>query len=361
MSDLELKLLPPQTKGNTSAARVTDAWYPVCRARELRGGRPLAVTLLGTPLALYRGDDGRPAALLDRCPHRNVPLTTGKVVGDTLECGYHGWRFDAEGACRRVPGLCGEADTRGRRVAAHAARESDGYIWVWGAPDTTPTAEPYRFPHLGEAGWHSTHDLVEADATLHAVAENALDVPHTAFLHGGLFRSDSAERQTIEVVVRRWHDRVEAQYIGESRPEGIVGRVLAPGGGEVEHYDRFILPGITEVEYRLSDRSQIVVSSVLSPVGDFRTRLYTVVSFKLPLPGWLVALVVKPIARRIFGQDKHMLALQTQNIERFGGEQYVSTELDALGPHILRLLRNAERGALAPLDEPVTKRFEMQV
>lgn len=361
MSDLELKLLPPQTKGHTSAARITDAWYPVCRAHELRGGRPRAVTLLGTPLALYRSDDGRPAALLDRCPHRNVPLTAGKVVGETLECGYHGWRFDAEGTCRRVPGLCGEADTRGRRVAAHATRESDGYIWVWGAPDATPTTEPYRFPHLGERGWHSTHDLVEADATLHAVAENALDVPHTAFLHGGLFRSDNAERQTIEVVVRRWHDRVEAQYIGESRPEGIVGRVLAPGGGEVEHYDRFILPGITEVEYRLSDRSQIVVSSVLSPVADFHTRLYTVVSFKLPLPGWLVALVVKPIARRIFGQDKRMLALQTQNIDRFGGEQYVSTELDALGPHILRLLRNAERGALAPLDEPVTKSFEMQV
>lgn len=361
MSPIELKLLPPTGKGNTSAARIPDAWYPVCRAAELRGGKPLATTLLGHPLAIYRGEDGRPGALLDRCPHRNVPLTTGRVAGDTLECGYHGWRFDREGACRRVPGLCGEADTRGRRVAAHAAREQDGYIWVYATPDTTPTTDPYRFPHLGEAGWHSVHDVVEAEATLHAVAENALDVPHTAFLHGGLFRSDKAERQTIEVVVRRWHDRVEAQYIGESRPEGIVGRVLAPGGGEVEHHDRFLLPGITEVEYRLSDRSHIIVSSVLTPLADFHTRLWTVVSFKLPLPGWLVALLVRPIARRIFGQDKTMLALQTRNIARFGGEQYVSTELDALGPQILRLLRNAERGELTPLAEPVVKRFEMQV
>lgn len=360
MSDLELKLLPPTGKGNTSAARVADAWYPVCRTADL-GERPHATTLLGLPLALYRGADGQPGALSDRCPHRNVPLTAGRVVGDTLECGYHGWRFDRAGACRRVPGLCGEPDARARRVAAHATREQDGYIWVYGLPDAEPTSEPYRFPHLGEPGWHSVHDVVEANATLHAVAENALDVPHTAFLHGGLFRSDKAERQTIEVVVRRWHDRVEAQYIGESRPEGIVGRILAPGGGEVEHYDRFILPGITEVEYRLSDRTHILVSSALTPLTDFHTRLFTVVSFKLPLPRWLVALVVRPIARRIFGQDKRMLAEQSRNIARFGGEQYVSTELDALGPSILRLLRNAERGDRTPLAEPVVKRFEMQV
>ena len=57
-------------------------------------------------------------------------------------------------------------------------------------------------------------------------AENALDVPHTAFLHRGLFRSDGT-RRPIDVVIRRWHDRVEAQYIGEERPKGIVGWLLA--------------------------------------------------------------------------------------------------------------------------------------
>lgn len=361
MGDLELKLLPPQAKGHTSAARVADDWYVACRSDELKPGRKRAVRVLGVPIALYRGEDGAPGALLDRCPHRNVPLTTGRVVGADLECGYHGWRFDRAGECTRIPGLCGEASHRGRRVESFATTEGDGFVWVYATPDVEPARQPYVFPHLGEDGWHSVYDVVEADATLHAVAENALDVPHTAFLHGGLFRNDSAERQTIEVIVRRWHDRIEAQYVGEARPEGIVGRILAPQGGEVEHFDRFILPGITEVEYKLSDRSHIVVSSALTPVDDFHTKLYTVVSFKLPLPAWLVSLVVKPIARRIFGQDKSMLALQRETIERFGGERFVSTELDALGPGILRLLRNAERGQRTPMDEPEVKRFTMQV
>lgn len=360
-AELSLKLFAPQAKGHTSAARVTDDWYVACQSKSL-GRKPLAVQIAGVPLALYRAEDGSTGALLDRCPHRNVPLSLGQVDGAHLACGYHGWAFDREGACQRVPGLCGEANTRGRRVAAFPTREQDGFVWVWMTPDSEPTREPYRFRLLGQPGYHAVYDEAEAEATLHSVAENALDVPHTAFLHGGLFRTDDdSKRQTIEVIVRRWHDRVEAQYVGEARPEGLVGRILAPGGGEVEHYDRFVLPGVTEVEYRLGERSHILTASALTPIDDLRTRLFSVVCFKLPLPAWLVKLVVRPIGRYIFQQDARMLVRQTETIKRFGGEQYVSTELDALGPQILRLLRNAERGDRTPLEAPIEKRFEMRV
>ena len=93
-----------------------------------------------------------------------------------------------------------------------------------------------------------------ANGSIHAVAENALDVPHTAYLHGGLFRTSSGKPREIEVVVSRYADRVEAEYIGESRPSGLTGRLLAPGGGIVTHVDRFILPSITQVD--LQDRKQ---------------------------------------------------------------------------------------------------------
>ena len=34
------------------------------------------------------------------CPHQGNPLSEGEVLGDVLECAYHGWRFDlATGAC----------------------------------------------------------------------------------------------------------------------------------------------------------------------------------------------------------------------------------------------------------------------
>jgi phenylpropionate dioxygenase-like ring-hydroxylating dioxygenase large terminal subunit len=73
---------PSLSKGHLSATRVLDGWYVACRSHEL-GEQPLAVTVLGTPLALFRGAFGRPGAVLDRCPHRNFPLSRG-VLGPAL-------------------------------------------------------------------------------------------------------------------------------------------------------------------------------------------------------------------------------------------------------------------------------------
>ena len=79
------------------------------------------------------------------------------------------------------------------------------------------------------------------------------------------------------------------------------------------------------------------------------------------MPGGVVAQVLKPLAKAIFAQDARILTEQAENIERFEGEQFVSTELDALGPGILRLLRNAERGDRDVMDEPEVRRFTMRV
>ena len=183
---------------------------------------------------------------------------------------------------------------------------------------------------------------VETESTLHATIENALDVPHTAFLHRGLFRG--GKQSEISATVRRSADRVEVQYDGEPRPSGVAGRVLSPGGGTVEHWDRFILPSIAQVEYRLGQDVHFLVTSLCTPESDFRTRMWAVVQFKTRFPARAVARLLEPFALRIFGQDARILRAQADNIRRFGGEQYQSTELDFLGPHIWRLLKQAESG-----------------
>lgn len=65
--------------------------------------RPLAVTVAGVALVLFRRQDGTVAALADRCPHENVPLSTGKLIGDEIECEHHGLRFDCAGRCTFMP------------------------------------------------------------------------------------------------------------------------------------------------------------------------------------------------------------------------------------------------------------------
>jgi phenylpropionate dioxygenase-like ring-hydroxylating dioxygenase large terminal subunit len=297
--------------------------------------------MLGTPLVLFRSS-GRVGALLDRCPHRNVPLSLGRVRSNgLLECRYHGWQFDSSGQCRHIPGLIAREDDQHRAATRFAVREQDGLIWVYAIPDVEPARAPFAMPRATASGYATVVREVEAEATLHAVLENALDVPHTAYLHRGLFRGGKKNR--IEAQVRRYADRVEIQYLGEPRPSGVVGRLLSPSGGTVEHWDRFFLPSIAQVEYRLGTENHFIVTSACTPVEDFRTKLFAVVSFRTRLPAAMVKPILEPVATRIFHQDAEILREQTKNIRRFAGEQFMSTEIDLMGPHIWRLLRQAER------------------
>lgn len=327
-----------------SVVKLPDAWFVACASSTLKA-TPLSITVQGTPLVLFRAADSSPAALLDRCPHRNVPLSMGKVVGGQLQCAYHGWCFDAGGQCRKVPGLveAGEVGLKSRAAESYPAKEQEGYVWVYSTPGAAAASEPYRLPFLNEPGYSTVRHEFLVDATLHAVVENALDVPHTAFLHGGLFRTPEKKNE-IEVVVRRFATHAEAEYLGEPRPSGIAGRLLAPGGGVVEHFDRFLLPSISQVEYRLGPKSHLVTTSLMTPVSDFLTRVFAVVTFKLPLPAWLVKPFLTPIGLRIFAQDAVVLKQQTEAIARFGGERFTSTELDVLGHEVWRPLKQAATG-----------------
>ncbi|MFO0724198.1 MAG: Rieske 2Fe-2S domain-containing protein [Myxococcota bacterium] len=322
------------------------------RSQEL-GPAPIARTILDIPLVLFRGEGGAPTALLDRCAHRNVPLSKGWCSGGQLVCAYHGWEYGKDGIVTRVPALAGDQTGKARRAPCFPVREQQGLVWVWMSPDSAPSAEPFVLPHQDDAAYDHVHYQADMQANLHSSLENILDVPHTAFLHRGLFRG--GRQNKITAIVRRNAERAEAEYVGEPRPEGWIGRLMAPGGGTVEHFDRFFLPSIAQVEYRLGPANHIVVTNLLTPIQDYLTRMYSTVSFRLRLPHFLVAAGLKPIAKRIVQQDVVMLKAQTEAVQRFGGEQYVSTDVDLLGPHILRLLKQAERGEKegAPFEERV--------
>lgn len=339
-----------------SVVRVVDAWYVACASSELGKKRPLAVQVLGVPLALWRTSDGAPAAVLDRCPHRNVPLSLGRVERGELECRYHGWRFDSCGQLKAVPGLPIVDDTKldhpSRCTQGYRVVERDGFVWVWLSakdPKDTLTPEPFRLEQLD--GFEAPHRYVHVrrslrvEGTLHGTLENILDVPHTAFLHGGLFRT-AEKKNEIEAIVSRSQDRVVAEFVGEPRPEGVIGRVLSPSGGVVQHWDRFFLPSVAQVEYRIGTENHVVVTTVCTPVSETVTIMHAVASLRTRIPITPLAPFAGPLAWRILGQDKEILKAQTDLVDRFGSERFSSTPIDLLGPYILHLLKKAEQGSL---------------
>jgi phenylpropionate dioxygenase-like ring-hydroxylating dioxygenase large terminal subunit len=335
--------------------KMARAWYVACLSSDLLQA-PMARVLLGTPVVLFRGPDGAPAALLDRCAHRNVPLSIGRMVEQRLECAYHGWQYGPDGRCAKIPGLCGgEADREVRSVPRFAALEQDGLVWVYATPDVPPDGRPFAVPSLGE-GAVVARRVVEVESPLHAALENALDVPHTSVLHRGLFRG-VRERHRIKARVTRTPEGVQAEYLGEPRPEGLAAKILSPSGGVVTHFDRFLWPSIAQVEYRLGSEAHFLVNSICTPVSDALTRIHAVITFRTRFPGGLVKLVLNPVATRIFRQDAFILKAQGENLRRFGGEHYTSTAIDVLGLQIARLLRGGESGP----PEEWTREIEMEV
>lgn len=337
-----------------------DAYYPIARSSALKSA-PMAIELFDTPLVLYRDESGRAAALLDRCPHRNAPLSLGRVNSGELECPYHGWRFDGDGRCKAIPGLVQLGKPLRYRVPSYSVVESDGWIFIYGRAGERPSDGPPRFPFTDDPRYTRVHAAVVAEGSIRDFAENALDVPHTAFLHRGLFRTQKKTNR-VEVVVRRSRDWAEAEYIGEPRPEGLIGRLLAPGGGEVVHFDRFFAPSTAQVEYRLGETSHLLVTTMFTPLTSAKTLFAAEAAIRLPsaIPTRTIAPALKPLAMQILGQDLRMLRIINEHNRRFDGPRYSSTELDVLGEHIEQILRGEADASLG--DEPIeTARIEMEV
>ena len=103
-------------------------WYVAASDHEIER-RPLGRIILGEPIVFYRLEDGTPVALEDRCAHRHLPLSMGTLVGDTLQCLYHGLRYDRTGTCVRVPGQ--DTVPSRARVRKYPLVERHAFAWIW--------------------------------------------------------------------------------------------------------------------------------------------------------------------------------------------------------------------------------------
>jgi len=325
-------------------------WYPLCFYKQV-GRTPRRWMLAGVPYVVYRTKAG-PSVLLDRCPHRNVPLSGGQVVDDAIECPYHGWRFRSDGQCTHIPGRL-EVPKASHRVESFPSYVHQGIVFI--GLNVTPESRPFYLKEQESADYQQLVRHVTFPASLFSVVENALDVPHTSVLHRGLFRT--GVRHKVLVTLRRYSSWLEAQYTGEPAPSGWLGRMLSAGSGDelrVTHYDRFFLPGVLQVEYQLGPKAHVILTGYLKPMDDRTTELFVQVCVKTPLwraAQWLLLLLVEPFARLISKQDVKVLRAQTENVEQFSGSRFMSTEIDVMFAGLSRLLKDAGVADEAHWDE----------
>jgi phenylpropionate dioxygenase-like ring-hydroxylating dioxygenase large terminal subunit len=186
-------------------------WYVAASDNEIEQ-RPLGRMILGEPIVFFRTEDGTPVAMEDRCAHRHLPLSMGKLVGDgVLQCHYHGLRFDRTGACVRVPGQ--DMIPPSARVRTYPVVERYHWLWIWmGDPALADPDKITDFHWFDDPKWGAKSSYLHVQANWQLVVDNLLDLTHLAFVHettiGNSALVDNAavkvQRAPNNVVVTRW-------------------------------------------------------------------------------------------------------------------------------------------------------------
>jgi len=180
-------------------------WYPMALSTEITDA-PLRVGAIGQQFALFRDSTGKAHCLANVCAHRGGSLGSGKLVGDRIQCPYHGWEFEGTGICGHIPTLPQGSRIPGRaRVDSYPVEERYGITFAF-LGSLPPGERPpiLDVPQWEAEGWSVTSFVYGWDANFERVMENALDATHTEFVHpsagmqGGFKPGDELEHRQVE-------------------------------------------------------------------------------------------------------------------------------------------------------------------
>lgn len=328
--------------------RLRDAWYALASSDQLApSGPPLARTLFGTPLVLWRDQAGAPRAFFDRCLHRNAALSCGRFVAGQLICPYHGWGYDRSGALASIPSEPpGAAPTLKARLPDWPCIEHRGLVWVY--PGSSSPSEDRALPDWPApptAAWRTYFMQTVIEAGVDEAIENFMDVPHTLYVHAGWFRKRAG--RPVDIDVETTADTVTVTYHQEQDRIGFTDRIVNPRRRPTRHVDRFVMPSLVQVDYLFGSEHGLQLYSALSPRDERTTFALTQVRYRLGITDLISPLLLPWYTRHVLQQDLAVLRAQRDTLERFGGRAFASTAADL--PQVrLRQLRDRRRRGEPP-------------
>ncbi|MCU1486362.1 MAG: Rieske (2Fe-2S) iron-sulfur domain protein [Actinomycetia bacterium] len=274
-------------------------WHPVARAVDVAPGQVLKATLLDRDLAIWRDHGGAVHVVDDLCSHRGARLSAGTVAEDgCVRCPYHGWSFDGEGACTRIPQLDpsrsipSQADVPSFRVSEHA-----GLVWTCLVGEDEQL-RPRPTWAVTEAGTHWVHVglTYDWDAQAFRQVENFCDVAHFSVLHVDTFGNpDLQEMEAIHVEVSDdgWDLRFAYPYKSFNPADG-------SGPFDMVFDYHVELPFTVDLEGASGPGTVMCIAP--SPMSADRTRLFWICAF--PLGVDVDADEYEEIERRIWEPDR---------------------------------------------------------
>jgi phenylpropionate dioxygenase-like ring-hydroxylating dioxygenase large terminal subunit len=275
-------------------------WHPVATTEQVDSQVPLGARLLGEDLVLWRAD-GKTLAWQDLCLHRGTRLSLGKVVEhDELECPYHGWTYNAEGRCVRIPAHPERKPPTRAQVKTYQARERYGLIWV---SLGQPQHEIPPFPEWDDSDYRKIFcGPYPVRASGPRIVENFLDVGHFPYVHEGIL--GVRERPEIE------------DYESTIGPDGVVSkgvRVYQPdpygtGEGDTVAYTYRAFRPLTAYFIKESEESGFSILLTVTPheATDSTAWLWMAMNYGHELPEQ----DLREYQDKIFSQDRPIVQSQ---------------------------------------------------
>ena len=283
-----------------------------------RSGRMIC----GTPLAMYRGADGVVHALNDRCPHRKFALSQGRLVGDDIECGYHGIRFSGDGACTLIPA---QADIpEGFGVRAYPTTEKNGlvYVWMGDAAKADLTLIPDFFENV-EGEWAPATDYLLVDANWQLIIDNLLDLTHLTFVHKTTLASSGIQENPLVVTVEG--DIVRARREMHNVEPAPIFNTIRQFHGNIDRFQNisFIPPNHVHIRLEASpagaandpDLVHHVVLNHLTPETEKTTHYFWTISRRLRVTDAALTDLLHRMNRTAFEEDAIILRHQQRMMD----------------------------------------------
>jgi phenylpropionate dioxygenase-like ring-hydroxylating dioxygenase large terminal subunit len=226
---------------------IRDAWYVVAWPHEVTSDKPLARTVLGDDLVLFRTPEGQAVALEDRCAHRLAPLSMGRIESGGIRCMYHGVKFSVTGQCAEIPAQ--PAGHPNMCVKHYPLVEKDGFIWVWmGNATLADPSQVMDAPWHSDPRWAPSRGYLHVKAHMGLVADNLLDFGHLPFVHPNTVGAVEQAAFATEVkpladgvLTDRWYVDVPASRFHQS-----VGNFK--GNVDAWHCFRWHLPAVMSLD-----------------------------------------------------------------------------------------------------------------
>ncbi len=343
-----------------------DFWYPAARSDQIRGRELAAAMLLEVPLVLGRDSQGRAFAMRDNCPHRGMPLSQGRFDGESLECSYHGWRFDAcTGQCVEVPSLTDGDKLKMERIfAGHfPCAERDGYVWVYmrdpvgraeggvpPVPELPVFGGKYRTTRLScELPCHVDHGII-----------GLMDPAHGPFVHQSWWwrsrRSIHEKQKQFEPIPGGFRMSAHAPS-SNSAPY----KLLRVSGQPIRTTIDFVLPNMRLEQIR-SGHLWFSSRATVTPVRRDLCRIDFVAAWNLFSRVPFVVPVFRFFAKRFLRQDQQTMIEQAEGLKHNPNLMLIN---DADRPakwyfQLKAALQESRRTGMAmqhPMEGPVTLRW----